>query len=225
MLTKLGIIGYGGKLGKEIVRLAERDAIHVSLKASKNEWSNEITPQVLINVSHKDAVEKAVAFCFDNKIPLIEGTSGLSENDSRLLKQLADTVPVMRAENFSFGNFIQKELLKKTAQLLLKASVKYETGVIDRHTTSKLDSPSATAHALAETWQQATGKQVNTISSVRAGLPVSDHTVNLIFEGEELCLFHSVRERTAAANGALLAAHWILNKPAALWTMTDVYSS
>ena len=223
VLNSLGIVGYTGKLGIEIQRLAEEHAVNVVLKVNTGQWIESERPQVIINVSHRSTLEKMLEYCYKYNLPLIEGTSGLQEKDLEQLKELSKTVPVLLAENFSYGNYLQCKLLEKLAELTYDYSLPHELSIIERHTTVKKDSPSATAGLLANIWKKTSRGQVPNISSVRAGLPVSDHAACLAMQGEEIQIFHRVTDRYAAAKGAFAAANWIIGQAPFFGSMSDVY--
>ena len=60
------------------------------------------------------------------------------------------------------------------------------------------------------------------IHSIRGGDIVGDHTVMFVGHGERLELTHRSSSREGFARGALRAAHWIVGRPAGLYSMEDV---
>lgn len=224
-LSKIGVVGYTGKLGAEILKEARTSTVEVVMMANRARWMVEEKPQVVINVSHPGAVPSAVEYCLEHNIPLIEGTSGLETKEMDMIQKASLKIPVVRAENFSFGNFIQVQLLHRLIEIVKNFPGEKELSIIDRHTTRKKDRPSATALLLGKIWESKMEQGVSDIASVRGGLPVSDHTAWLTLSGEEVQIFHRVTDRAAAARGALMASRYILQQKPSYRTMSDVYLS
>jgi 4-hydroxy-tetrahydrodipicolinate reductase len=101
----------------------------------------------------------------------------------------------------------------------------WECTIVERHTTSKRDRPSATARELASFWYRTSGRAVADLAAIRGGLPLSDHEVILTSEEELLTIKHSVTDRRAAARGALLAGCWIVAQPPGFYQISDVFDS
>ena len=225
VLNKIGVVGYTGKLGSQILRAADKNSVATTLLANSKRWIEEEKPQVIVNVSNAKSIPSVTDYCVKHQIPLVEGTSGLSEKDIDLLKKASIHIPVIRADNFSFGNFLQIQLLIRLTELLQSYSGNKELSIIDRHTTSKKDRPSATALLLEKVWQQRMQMPVADVSSVRGGMPVSDHTAWLSLTCEEVKIFHQVTDRSAPAQGTLIACEWVLDQQPSYYSMSDVYLS
>lgn len=225
VLNNIGVVGCTGKLGSQIIHAANKNFVTVTLKANSKGWIEEEKPQVVVNVSHQQSIPSVTDYCLRHRIPLIEGTSGLNEKDIGLLKKASLQIPVIRADNFSFGNYLQVQLLKRLTELLHSYSGSKELSIIDRHTTMKKDRPSATALLLEKVWQDHMQQPVADISSVRGGMQVSDHTAWLTLVSEEVKIFHQVSDRAAPAQGALSACQWILDHTPSYHSMADVYHS
>ena len=94
----------------------------------------------------------------------------------------------------------------------------------ETHHVHKLDAPSGTALKLGEAVTRARGADPAGIhyESERRGEVPGDHRVILSSATERLVLEHSVATRDVFAAGALRAARWLADRPAALYTMQDV---
>ena len=57
---------------------------------------------------------------------------------------------------------------------------------------------------------------------LRVGNVVGDHTVKFTLQDESIEIHHKSFDRKIFANGAVLAAEWILNKEPGLYNMSDV---
>ena len=92
--------------------------------------------------------------------------------------------------------------------------------MIETHHSAKKDAPSGTGASLEKLAAAELGKSVP-ITSVRVGSVPGTH--ELIFDGpfEQIRLVHEARDRRVFADGALLAARWIIGRKG-VFTMEDV---
>lgn len=221
MLYKIGIIGSTGKLGSLLHSKLNPQEFQLVLSASSTQWEETAVPDVLINISNDSATKKALDYCVKNRVNIIEGTSGLNANYLEQLKTAAKDITVLRAENFSYGHYLQNKLLHYLATLLKHQ--KCDLSVNERHCIGKKDSPSATAKKLAAVFDEYNFEKVQ-INAVRGGLSVSDHEIQIAFEYEELLLTHGVRNRAAAVKGIIKALRWMKEKNKGYWVMENVYN-
>jgi 4-hydroxy-tetrahydrodipicolinate reductase len=113
--------------------------------------------------------------------------------------------------------------------------------ILDAHHRHKADAPSGTAlrlgeivagsrgatlagHAVYGRQGKAGSRESGTIgfSSLRAGDLVGDHHVLFAGTGESLELVHRTTDRMTFAHGALVAARWLIGRPAGIYGMSDV---
>ena len=144
-----------------------------------------------------------------------------------------DQLPAVRAEveaakgallsapNFSVGVAIFDRVVAEAARLF--AGVEgFEAHMIETHHSAKKDAPSGTAGALARTAEAALGRALP-ITSVRVGSVPGTH--ELIFDApfEQVRLIHEARDRRVFAEGALVAARWLVGRTG-VFGMQDVLS-
>jgi 4-hydroxy-tetrahydrodipicolinate reductase len=171
-----------------------------------------------------------------NGVPLVIGTTGLSEKTTRAISEYALNCPVVQATNFATGVVLLNELARLSALVLED----YDLEIVERHHRNKLDAPSGTALSLAQALADARGWEASVyrhgregstgvrpteqigIHSVRAGDAVGDHIVELAGPGETVRLQHTATSREVFAFGALRAAQWVVNQPNGLYDMRDV---
>ena len=149
----------------------------------------------------------------------------------------AKAVAVLKSANMSLGINMLMELLKQAATILAPAG--FDMEIVEKHHNQKLDAPSGTALALADSMNEALGnaytytydrskerkKREKTeigISAVRGGSIVGEHEV--IFAGlDEVIEFkHTAYSRSVFAKGAVQAAKFLSGKPAGFYDMGDV---
>ena len=222
LFNQIGLIGYTGKFGSQIAIELENQKLDLVLKANSTNWQTITIPKLIINASDNNAIEKVVNFCKDNLLPLVEVTSGITEDNLERLNKLATHVPVLIATNLTYGHFLQKLILNYLADIQNNSNTNFDITISERHTTNKKDKPSSTAKILAASWQAKTA-YLPTINSIRAGLPVSDHAFNICFNGEEIMLTHSVRNFIAPVQALINASKWLINQNAGIYSMDDYY--
>lgn len=220
----LGIVGASGRLGSAVDAAAVAGGRwQIGLRASREGWAMDELPDVLVDASRRCALAEVVAFCARYRVPLVSATSGLEDADHGRLRQLAGTVAVIRAENLTYGHHLHRELVRHVAALVSTGGGAVDVTVQERHPTTKADAPSATAQALVDVWHAASSVGRANIESVRAGAPVSDHSIVVRFGGEDLTITHSVRSLAVPARRAVEAASWAITAPPGLYTMADMY--
>jgi 4-hydroxy-tetrahydrodipicolinate reductase len=122
----------------------------------------------------------------------------------RTLVDAAGTGLVFGA-NFSYGVNLFFQILKAAAPALAHG---YSGHITERHHVHKKDAPSGTAVAMHKILQS---EQVS-ISSEREGDVTGMHTLELASPGDRIVLTHEAKSRRTFAEGAVLAAEWIVGR-------------
>lgn len=100
---KFGIVGYSGKMGKEIeVVFSEAGHECVFKFDVDGEWKSE-NPELLIDFSLPIVLDKTLKYANAFSTPVIIGTTGLTSEQLNNLKNLSEKVPVIQSYNFSIG--------------------------------------------------------------------------------------------------------------------------
>ncbi len=161
------------------------------------------------------------------------GTTGLTPESRKALDEAAAAVPVLWAPNMSLGAALLSRLCAEAARLL---PADWELEIVETHHGGKLDAPSGTAMALAETWTRLRGGKLVYGRSGRTGprppaevgvhavrLPegTGEHRLLLGGPAESLELVHRAHDRAAFAIGALTAARWINRRSPGFYTLDD----
>lgn len=191
---------------------------------------------VIIDFSSPSAVEKALPYCEENKLPIVICTTGLSEELQLKIVQLSRGVPVFKSANMSMGINVLAELCKRASAIL---GANYDVEIVEQHHHNKLDAPSGTALLLADAVnaendgayhyvydrssvrQKRDSKEIG-ISSVRGGSIVGDHEVLFCGPDEVITLKHTAYSRNIFANGAVNAAIYLAKKEPGLYNMSDL---
>ena len=97
--------------------------------------------------------------------------------------------------------------------------------VTETHHVHKLDAPSGTALALAETADKArqsaeAGDEI-TFTSIREGEVVGEHTMSFSFGDEVLEITHKALDRDIFVHGALKAGQWLVEQAPGYYSTRD----
>lgn len=258
---KIAVHGATGKMGRAIVRLAREahgvDIVGAIAHADAPEQGRDIgelagvgplgvvvTPDVTSGILGADAIiDFSIASAFPMiakaaeraKIPLVSGTTGLADEGKNAIDAAARAIPVLWAANMSLGVEVLSELVK---QATLQLGPGFDIEIVEAHHRAKVDSPSGTAHRLAEAAREARsdlvaryGREGNVgarpkdeigIFALRGGDVIGDHTVHFLGPGERIELTHRATSRDLFAHGALRAAQWIVGKAPGKYRIRDL---
>ena len=163
----------------------------------------------VVDFTAPEAVLTNIAKCMAAGKPMVVGTTGWYGEIDRVRQEVerAGTGFVFGA-NFSYGVNLFFQIARAAAPALQHG---YNGHITERHHIHKKDAPSGTAVALQRVVEQACGTRVE-ITSEREGDVMGDHTLELVSGGDRIALRHSVSSRRTFAQGAVLAAEWIVGK-------------
>ncbi len=262
-MIKVIVNGAAGRMGSTIVRLiiedrdielvgaVEREGypeIDAGIIAGKRETGVNIVDNinklkgiqadVIIDFTAPDATMKALNFAVENKIAMVIGTTGLSEENLNKIKEASSSIPIVQSPNMSIGVNILFKITELVAKII---GNDYDIEIIEAHHRFKKDAPSGTAVKLGEIVANATGRNYKEVAKfgrngiigertkdeigmqvIRAGDIVGDHTVLFGGIGERIELTHRAHSRENFARGAIKAVKWIKGKNPGLYSMFDV---
>jgi len=114
------------------------------------------------------------------------------------------------AANFSLGVNLFFEVVRTAAAALQH---EYSGQIFERHHVHKKDAPSGTAIAIQNVIRDASGsKEGPEITSFREGEVVGLHEVVFESGADRIYLCHDAKSRLGFAEGAVLAAEWLVGK-------------
>lgn len=193
----------------------------------------------LIDFSTASVVDKMLDYCVEKKLPCVLCTTGLSQEQLAKVEAASKNVAVLKSANMSLGINLLQRLLKKAAEVLGPAG--FDMEVVEKHHRLKLDAPSGTALALADSVNEALGgdyeyvfdrserrmkrpeKEIG-ISAVRGGTIVGEHDVIFAGTDEVITFSHTAYSKAVFGRGAVQAAKFLAGKPAGLYDMSNVIS-
>lgn len=205
-----------GKTGSLVAEVAT-DRGHVTRAVTEAEntggaWltvENLRQADAVIDFTTPEAVLANIAGCIAAGKPVVVGTTGWYCELDRVRQKVerAGTGFVFGA-NFSYGVNLFFQIARAAAPALQHG---YSGHITERHHIHKKDAPSGTAVMLQRVLTQAPGTNLD-ITSEREGDIPGIHTLELSSSGDRIVLTHEAKSRRAFAEGAVLAAEWIVGK-------------
>ena len=197
----------------------------------------DVEADVVIDFSNAAAVDGLLDYCANKKLPIVLCTTGLSEEQLAKVEDTAKETAVLRSANMSLGINLLLKLLQDATKVLAPAG--FDIELVEKHHNQKLDAPSGTALALADSInasmdnaytyvydrsqvrQKRDAKEIG-ISAVRGGTIVGDHEVIYAGPDEVIEFKHTAYSKAVFGKGAVEAAKFLAGKPAGRYDMSDV---
>ena len=249
-MVKAIMHGCNGKMGQVITGLVKGDGGIEIVAGIDKYWGLEnaypvfdslelcdVEADVVIDFSNAAAVDTLLDTCADKGLPLVLCTTGLSEEQLRKVEEVSKRTAVLRSANMSLGVNLLIKLLKEAASVLAPAG--FDIELVEKHHNLKVDAPSGTAIALADSINEALGneyvynydrskerkkreeKEIG-IVAVRGGTIVGQHDVIFAGADEVIEFRHTAYSKAVFAKGAVEAAKFLAGKPAGRYDMSDV---
>lgn len=226
--VRIALFAPSGRMGQAIQAAIAED--------SGYELDND-NGEVLVDFSAPDALRASLDRAVSAGVPLLVGTTGLTDEHDALIAEAAETIPILRAPNTSLGVALLTDLVERAARVLGPDA--WDIEIVEAHHRNKADAPSGTAlhlgsavergrnlDAKEELGRCGTGlsREIGSIgyAAVRGGTVAGDHDVMFLGPDERLILSHHAESRAIFARGALAGAGFLKGKPAGLYTMRDV---
>lgn len=225
-MLRLAIIGLG-KMGRAIEQLAPERGFTVASRIDPNGGDAPTVSkgalgnaEVAVEFTTPAAAPQNIAAALEARCPVVVGTTGWYEKRGeveRLVDKHAGALLI--APNFSIGVAAFAQIVRAAAAALKRAPG-FDAHIVETHHSAKKDAPSGTAANLESIAASEWGRSIP-ITSVRTGNVPGTH--ELIFDSafEQIRIEHIARDRRVFADGALLAAKWIIGKQG-VFTMEDV---
>ncbi len=249
-MIKFMMHGCNGKMGRmitEIVKGEENAAIAAGVDMYTevpNEYpvfdqigKCDVDVDVVLDFSTAKAIDSLLEYCVEKKLPVVLCTTGLTEEQLKKVEEASKEIAILKSANMSLGINLLLKLLKDAAKVLAPAG--YDIEITERHHNQKLDAPSGTAIALADSVNDALDgeyhyvydrsqarqkreKKEIGISAVRGGTIVGDHDVIFAGTDEVIEFSHRAYSRSVFAKGAVEAGKFLAGKAAGMYDMGDV---
>lgn len=225
-MPRLAIIGLG-KMGRAIEQLAPERGFTIVGRidphggdAPSVSKSSLADAEVAVEFTTPHSAVQNIAAALEARCPVVVGTTGWYEQRSEVENLVGKHGgALLVAPNFSIGVAAFAQIVR-AAGAAFKSAPGFDAHLIETHHSAKKDAPSGTAANLEKIASAALGRSIP-VTSVRTGSVPGTH--ELIFDGafEQIQLVHVARDRRVFADGALLAAKWLIGKQG-VFTMEDV---
>ena len=249
-MVKIIMHGCNGHMGQVISGLVEKDpdaeivaGIDVadqgknSYPVYTNMEECQVEADALIDFSSAKATDALLASCEKRHLPVVLCTTGLSEEQLAKVEETARNVAVLKSANMSLGINTLMKLLQDAAKVLAPAG--FDIEIVEKHHNQKVDAPSGTALAMADSINEALDNEYRYtydrsqvrekrekkeigISAVRGGTIVGEHEVIFAGEDEVIEFKHTAYSKAVFAKGAVEAGKFLKGKGAGLYDMSDV---
>lgn len=241
---KILICGVGGRMGREVAKMAldgVRGAVPVAgfdvLPVDTREfptytdWSAvEQIPDCIIDFSNHAGTSALLHYACEKKIPAVIATTGHTDAERAEIEAAAGIIPIFHSANMSLGVALLVELAKLTAKTFPDADIE----IIEKHHNRKLDAPSGTALLLANAIREIRtraklifGREGHAkretdeigVHAIRMGNIIGEHEVIVGTDTQTITLKHEAHSRALFAEGAMAAAEFLIGKPAGMYDM------
>ena len=249
-MTRIIMHGCNGHMGQVISGLVAQDAdaeIVAGIDMMDNRENGypvftdldscQVEADAIIDFSNAKAVDALMDYSAKRGIPLVLCTTGLSEEQNAKVDEISKKVAIMKSANMSLGINTLFKLIQEAAKVLATAG--FDMEIVERHHHLKVDAPSGTALALADSLNEAMDhkyhyvydrsqvrqkrdeKEIG-ISAVRGGSIVGEHEIIFAGPDEVIEFKHTAYSKAVFGKGAVEAAKYLAGKPAGRYDMKDV---
>ncbi|MDC7300422.1 4-hydroxy-tetrahydrodipicolinate reductase [Agathobacter ruminis] len=197
----------------------------------------DVEADVVIDFSNAKAVDALLDYCAQKSLPVVLCSTGLSEEQLAHVEETSGKCAVLKSANMSVGINTLMKVLQMVAPVLAGAG--FDIEIVEKHHNQKLDAPSGTALALADSIKDSLSEEYHDvydrsqvrrkrdpheigISAVRGGTIVGDHDVIFAGQDEVITLSHSAYSRAIFGKGAVEAAKFLAGKGPGRYDMSDV---
>lgn len=249
-MVKIIMHGCNGKMGQIVTGLCSQDEeveIVAGVDAANQEekgypvyrdiFECKVKADAVIDFSNAAAMERLLDYCAEQKLPCVLCTTGLSPEQLEKVNEVSKETAVLRSANMTLGVNLLMKLLKEAVSTLAPAG--FDVEIVEKHHNLKVDAPSGTALALADSMNEEMDgayeyvydrsgvrkkrdKKEMGISAVRGGTIVGEHDVIFAGTDEVITFSHRAYSKSVFAKGAIEAAKFMAGKTAGLYTMSDV---
>lgn len=249
-MVKIIMHGCNGHMGQVISDIVEKDpdaeivaGIDIA-DQGKNSYpvftdidACQVEADAIIDFSSAKATDKLLEYSAARQIPVVLCSTGLSQEQLAKVEETSRKVAVLKSANMSLGINTLLKLVQDVARVLAAAG--FDMEIVEKHHRLKLDAPSGTALALADSINEAMDNQYHYvydrsqkrekrddkeigISAVRGGTIVGEHEIIFAGQDEVIEFKHTAYSKAIFGKGAVEAAKFLAGKPAGRYDMSDV---
>ena len=249
-MVKIIMHGCNGHMGQVISGIVEKDpdaeivaGIDIA-DQGKNSYpvftdidACQVEADAIIDFSSAKATDKLLEYSAARQIPVVLCSTGLSQEQLAKVEETSRKVAVLKSANMSLGINTLLKLVQDAAKVLAAAG--FDMEIVEKHHRLKVDAPSGTALALADSLNEAMDNKYHYvydrsqkrekrddkeigISAVRGGTIVGEHEIIFAGQDEVIEFKHTAYSKAIFGKGAVEAAKFLAGKPAGRYDMSDV---
>ncbi len=242
--------GCNGKMGQTISRIVKEDT-GAEIVAGVDKFMGvandypvfesieqcDVEADVIIDFSNAAAVDGLLEYAAEKQIPVVLCTTGLSEEQIQKVKLTSEKTAILKSANMSLGVNMLLKLLKDATSVLAPAG--FDIEIVEKHHNLKVDAPSGTALALADSMNEVLENEYKYtydrsqerkrrekkeigIMAVRGGTIVGEHEVIFAGEDEVIEFKHTAHSKAVFAKGAVEAGKFLKGQAPGMYDMKDV---
>ena len=242
-----GCNGHMGQVISDLVRKDEEIEIVAGIDLVNNRdngypvftniWDCDVQADAVIDFCSPKATDTLLDYCVERQVPVVLCTTGLSEEQLQKVEEASKKVAVLKSANMSLGINLLMKLVQEAAKTLAAAG--FDMEIVEKHHRLKVDAPSGTALALADSINagleenytytydrsQVRRKRLDNeigISAVRGGTIVGEHDVIFAGTDEVITFQHTAYSKGIFGKGAIQAAKFLAGKGPGWYQMSDV---
>ena len=232
-MVKIIMHGCNGHMGQVISDIVEKDpdaeivaGIDIA-DQGKNSYpvftdidACQVEADAIIDFSSAKATDKLLEYSAARQIPVVLCSTGLSQEQLAKVEETSRKVAVLKSANMSLGINTLLKLVQDAARVLAAAG--FDMEIVEKHHRLKLDAPSGTALALADSINEAMDNQYHYvydrsqkrekrddkeigISAVRGGTIVGEHEIIFAGQDEVIEFKHTAYSKAIFGKGAVEA--------------------
>ena len=229
-MTRIIMSGCNGAMGRTITGIVEEDSeaeIVAGIDVVDNGQNSypvfsdirdcDVEADAIIDFSTPKILDSLLAYSEEKGVPVVLCTTGYSEEQLAQIEAAAERTAVLKSANMSLGINTLMKLVQDAAKVL--AAEGFDVEIVEKHHNQKLDAPSGTALALADSVNEAMGNQYEYVydrsqrrqkrdkkelglSAVRGGTIVGEHDVIFAGTDEVVTFSHSAYSKAVFGKGA-----------------------
>ena len=227
----------------KLVTLTENKPLNKKISGIKLTLNTDqafMRSDVIIDFTIPKCTLEILKIASKHKKKVVIGTTGFNKKQESLIKKYSKKIPILKAGNMSLGINLLMYLTEIASKSL---SDDYLSKVFELHHKHKKDYPSGTALMLGKGIAYGKNKNFDSLigkkflnknsfpyggkinfNSIRKGEIIGEHEVRFSNGKEIITLNHEAFDRALYSEGALIAAKWLSNKKAGLYSMRDLLS-
>jgi len=225
----------------KLVALTENKIITKKINGIKLDLNTEKTfkrTNIIIDFTVPKSTLEILKIATKLKKKVVIGTTGFTKNEENLIKKYSKKIPILKAGNMSLGVNL---LIYLTEIVSRSLGNNFLSKIYEVHHKHKKDHPSGTALMIGKGIAYGKnkdfykmigkkylnkksfpyGEKIN-FNSLRKSEIIGEHEVKFSNGKEIITLNHESFDRALYSEGALVAAKWLMNKKAGLYSMRDV---